>query len=109
MDHTNNQDNQNNSDQQNNYFVEIYKLQRMKEQIEQLNEHYHYNILQIFKEHNSHYSSNSNGIFINISNIDKGLYNKINNYLQTINKQVEYLDSIEKQQEEERNAIMNQQ
>ena len=54
-------------------------------------------VLKIFKDNNVNISENSNGSFINLSNLDKEVLEKITNYIEYFNKQQKNLSFIEQE------------
>ena len=52
-------------------------------------------VFNIMKKENINYSSNNNGIFINLTKIDINLINKINSYIDYLKKNQENLNKIE--------------
>tara|TARA_B110000008_G_scaffold274604_1_gene310647 strand:- start:294 stop:563 length:270 start_codon:yes stop_codon:yes gene_type:complete len=72
----------------------------LKKKIENLDEIHHKKILEIFLNNNIHVSENRNGCFINISNLDKVIVNKLNDYITYIDAQEEDLNDIEQKKKE---------
>ena len=72
----------------------------LKKKIENLDEIHHKKILEIFLNNNIHVSENRNGCFINISNLDNAIINKLNNYINYIDAQEEDLNDIEQKKKE---------
>lgn len=70
-------------------------LQKIKNTIEQFNKQQQVDILKIFIENNINVSENSNGTFINLTDIDKSVLIKVQNYINFINQQNDKLDNIE--------------
>tara|TARA_E500000178_G_C16954687_1_gene723064 strand:- start:1088 stop:1360 length:273 start_codon:yes stop_codon:yes gene_type:complete len=73
----------------------IEELQKIKEIIENLSKNQQIDILKIFIEDNINISENSNGSFINLSEISITTLEKIKDYLNFINKQDNNLQLIE--------------
>jgi hypothetical protein len=74
---------------------DIESLQKIKNTIEQFNKQQQVDILKIFIENNINISENSNGTFINLTDIDKNVLIKLQNYINFINQQNDKLDDIE--------------
>ena len=72
----------------------------LKKKIENLDEIHHKKILEIFLDNNIHVSENRNGCFINISNLDKTIVKKLNDYITYIDAQEEDLNDIEQKKKE---------
>jgi hypothetical protein len=54
----------------------------LKDKIESLNKHHQIEILRILKQDKTiTLNENNNGVFINITDIDNDLYNKLNDYI----------------------------
>ena len=73
----------------------IEELQKIKEMIENLSKNQQIDILKIFMEDNINISENSNGSFINLSEISITTLEKIKDYLNFIDKQDNNLQLIE--------------
>lgn len=77
----------------------------LKSNIERLNKFHQIEILKIFNKDNSEMiNENNNGVFINLVDISKTLYDKLNEYIDYVNEQQKELISIE----EEKINIENQ-
>lgn len=74
---------------------DIEYLQKIKNTIEKFNKQQQVDILKIFIENNINISENSNGTFINLTDIDKNVLIKVQNYINFINQQNDKLDDIE--------------
>lgn len=81
----------------------ISELQTLKENIEKLDNteqigllHYLNNNIDNFK---SQMSENNNGIFINLSSVDKIFIDHLNYYLDYVIAQREYIDTLENQKD----------
>ena len=71
-------------------------LNKLKTKIELLDKKDQINILQLFKKHNNILlNENSNGTFINITDIDQLLYNELLKYISYIEMQKQYINKDE--------------
>ena len=69
-------------------------LKELKKQIEKLDKNKHIEIMKIIYDNDIDFTNNSNGIFINLTNINLELLNKLENYLKFINEQEKELDAF---------------
>ena len=79
---------------------DIYYLENLKKSIESLNEIHHKKILQIIVDNNITISENSNGCFVNLTDIDDEIIDKIQYYLKFISEQTNDLNQIEEKKKE---------
>jgi len=76
--------------------MDIQDLNKLKTKIELLDKKDQINILQVFKKHNNILlNENSNGTFINITDIDKILYDELLKYISYIEMQKQYINKDE--------------
>jgi hypothetical protein len=76
--------------------MDIQDLNKLKTKIELLDKYDQINILQAFKKHNNILlNENSNGTFINITDIDKLLYDELLKYISYIEMQKQYINKDE--------------
>jgi len=76
--------------------MDIQDLNKLKTKIELLDKKDQINILQLFKKHNNILlNENSNGTFINITDIDKLLYDELLKYISYIEMQKQYINKDE--------------
>jgi hypothetical protein len=76
--------------------MDIQDLNKLKTKIELLDKKDQINILQVFKKHNNILlNENSNGTFINITDIDKLLYDELLKYISYIEMQKQYINKDE--------------
>jgi hypothetical protein len=76
--------------------MDIQDLNKLKTKIELLDKKDQINILQVFKKHNNILlNENSNGTFINITDIDKVLYDELLKYISYIEMQKQYINKDE--------------
>lgn len=79
---------------------DIYYLENLKKSIESLNEIHHKKILQIIIDNNISISENSNGCFVNLTDIEDEIIDKIQDYLKFISEQTNDLNEIEEKKKE---------
>jgi len=76
--------------------MDIQDLNKLKTKIELLDKKDQINVLQVFKKHNNILlNENSNGTFINITDIDKLLYDELLKYISYIEMQKQYINKDE--------------
>ena len=76
--------------------MDIQDLNKIKTKIELLDKKDQINILQLFKKHNNILlNENSNGTFINITDIDQLLYDELLKYISYIEMQKQYINKDE--------------
>lgn len=74
-------------------------LKSIKERVEPLTKLQHIEIFKIFKEYDIPFSENSNGTFINISEVSIEVLNKVSEYLDYLNSQEKELNILEKEKQ----------
>ena len=77
-------------------------LNRIKTEVETLTKVHQIEVLRIMKEGNVILNENKNGVFINLSNVDADILNKISKYLKYVSQQEIYLNKLE----DEKNVYM---
>ena len=98
----------NNNEKNNNEKKEkITQLKELRHIIEATNILHHKEILRILKDNDCSISSNRNGSFINLTNIDENVVDKINIYLEHVNKQETELKEKNDAQESEKQQFIN--
>ena len=81
--------------------IENYKktnyndLEKIRKQIELLNNVHHIEIAKILKNNNIKLTENNNGLFVNLNNIDVNVINEINKYLTFVNIQENNINDVE--------------
>jgi hypothetical protein len=76
----------------------IENIISLKDKIESLNKHHQIEILRILKQDKTiTLNENNNGVFINITDIDNDLYNKLNDYIEYVDNQKNNIETIETQ------------
>tara|TARA_Y100000591_G_C21735273_1_gene646284 strand:+ start:134 stop:409 length:276 start_codon:yes stop_codon:yes gene_type:complete len=73
----------------------IEEIQKIKDIIELFDKQQQLDILKICISENVNFSENSNGVFINLSNINENVMNKFNEYIDFIKSQNLKLNYIE--------------
>ena len=74
------------------------KLISIKEKIEDMSKYHQQEILEILKKSKEVFlNENNNGVFINLSEVDNEVINKLEEYINYVNTQEKYIDKIEKQ------------
>jgi len=78
--------------------VNINNINSLKDKIELLNKHHQIEILRILKQDKTlTLNENNNGVFINITEINDELYNKLNDYIDYVDNQKNNIETIETQ------------
>ena len=83
---------------------EINELKKLRNVIELLENIHQLHILKILNENHVEYTENANGIFINMSMLDKGTVAQIKTFIKYVNlqqKQLETVEDIKAQYQEE--------
>lgn len=70
-------------------------LEKIRKQIESLNNVHHIEIAKILKNNNIKLTENNNGLFVNLNNIDISIINEINKYLNFVNIQENNINDVE--------------
>lgn len=80
----------------------VGQLELLRERIESLDKFHQVEILKILHRSVDHslLNENNNGIFVNLTNLDKKVIDQIDNYMKYIAKQETQLDAFETQKEE---------
>ena len=90
------------------YLCIMSDLIKLKEKMEKLNVSQQVDIVRILMEHQIKFSENSNGIFINLTNLKSNEIDEINKYIQYISDQEANLITIENMKKEyKKNFFMN--
>lgn len=85
----------------------ITQLKELRNIIEGTNILHHKEVLRILKDNDCSISSNRNGSFINLTNIDENVVDKINIYLEHVNKQETELKEKNDAQESAKQQFIN--
>ena len=75
------------------------ELKRLRDDIEKLDKIHQLHILGVLKSANIDYTENTNGIFINMTILDKTTIKEIADYIDYVKLQQKQLDKIEKDKE----------
>ncbi len=75
--------------------TDIENLKKMKDIIEQYEKQQHIDILKIFIDNSVNITKNSNGSFINLTDVDINIINKLQDYINFVNIQNIKLTDIE--------------
>ena len=78
-------------------------LQTLKTRIEQMPEYHQIEILRIFQDNDILLNENNNGTFINLTELESGIIEKLDKYISYVNEQESQLNEIEN----EKNRIQN--
>jgi hypothetical protein len=81
----------------------ILNLEKIRKNIESLSSIHHIEVAKILTQHNVKLTENSNGIFINLTNLSENIILDLQTYLNFVNNQ----DKIIMQDEEKKEAIEN--
>ena len=79
----------------NNCTIEQLEILRDKIQNIEDDSQHHLKILEILKVNNVNYSENSNGVFVNMNNLDDDIINKLKEYLVYIDQQNKKFEDVE--------------
>lgn len=79
----------------NNCTIEQLEILRDKIQNIKNESQHHLKILEILKSNNVNYSENSNGVFINMNNLNDNIINKLKEYLIYIDRQNKKFEDVE--------------
>jgi len=85
----------------------ITQLKELRNIIEGTNILHHKEVLRILKDNDCSISSNRNGSFINLTNVDENIIDKINIYLEHVNKQETELKEKNDAQESAKQQFIN--
>ena len=70
-------------------------LKKLRDMIQELDSIHQLQIFKILKENNIKYTENNNGIFINMTLLDKTTLKQIHNFIKYVNLQQKQLESVE--------------
>lgn len=86
----------------------IENLQYIKKKCEKMNIIHQKEILRILKnEKNIHLNENNNGTFVNLTELDTNIINKLNNFILYVNNQEEHLKNIENEKTKIQESFFN--
>lgn len=75
--------------------VDTTDLNRIKNNIETLNKVHQIEILRIMKSNDVILTENKNGVFINLTNLEPDIIDKLSKYLKYVSQQDAYLNKLE--------------
>lgn len=93
----------------NNIDIKTNDLISIKKKIEKMNVSNHIELLYLFsKNKNIKFNENSNGTFINLTDLDDAIISKLHNFINYINKQNYEIDDIEIKKKNLENVFFKQ-
>jgi oligoribonuclease (3'-5' exoribonuclease) len=78
----------------------VYKINTMRNIIEKMNKFNQIEVLRILKDNNATLNENNYGIFVNLTNLNDTILDKLSNYIEYVEDQEQNLNHIEKQKED---------
>ena len=75
--------------------ISTERLENIKEKIENMNISYQIEILKLLVQEKAIISENNNGTFLNLTEVDIGIINKLDEYINFVYKQQNQLETIE--------------
>jgi hypothetical protein len=81
-------------------YTDIDEIRYLRDSIESMNDEAHNEIFKILKKHNISFSENTNGIFVNLTEVDEPIINEIHTYVKYMNSQEKDLLNVENQKKE---------
>ena len=87
--------------------MEIDKLNEIKEEIEKMDKTSHLEVFNIIESEQIAYNTNMNGIFINLSIVDKSVIDKLENFIDYKKKQKKILNKDELIKEQYKKDFFN--
>jgi hypothetical protein len=78
----------------------VYKINTMRNIIEKMNKFNQIEVLRILKDNNATLNENNYGIFVNLTNLNDIILDKLSNYIEYVEDQEQNLNHIEKQKED---------
>ena len=87
--------------------MNIEKLNEIKEEIEKMDKNAHLEVFNILENEQIPYNKNMNGIFINLSIIDKEIITKLEKFINYKNKQKNILNKDELIKEQYKKEFFN--
>ena len=85
----------------------INNLQLLRNQIEALDTVHHLNIFKILKKKDVKYSENTNGIFVNLTNVTDSVINEVTKYVKYVKLQELELGDIEQKKKDYKKEFYN--
>lgn len=78
---------------------DVNQLNNIREQIENMSKFNQVEILKLLKKYNVIINENNYGIHINLTELDKTILDELSKYIQYVNAQEVYLNTIEQEKE----------
>lgn len=78
----------------------VYKINTMRNIIEKMNKFNQIEVLRILKDNNATLNENNYGIFVNLTNLNDSILDKLSSYIEYVEDQEHNLNNIEKQKED---------
>ncbi len=82
-------------------------LKKLRDNIDTLDKSKHIELFNLIKENDIQYSSNKNGIFINLSFVEKEKIDKIKNFVYLINERENYINEVENEKDKMKNYFFS--
>tara|TARA_B100000925_G_scaffold289972_1_gene274073 strand:- start:2072 stop:2344 length:273 start_codon:yes stop_codon:yes gene_type:complete len=82
-------------------------LQLIKTRIESMTIYHQMEILRIFNNNNTTLNENNNGTFINLTELDNSIIEKINKYIKYVDEQEDELNEVENEKDRIQNKFFN--
>lgn len=82
-------------------------LQLIKTRIENMSIYHQKEILRIFNDNSTTLNQNNNGTFINLTQLDNSIIEKINKYIQYVDEQENELNEVEHEKDRIQNTFFN--
>ena len=82
-------------------------LQLIKTRIENMSIYHQKEILRIFNDNSTTLNQNNNGTFINLTQLDNSIIEKINKYIQYVDEQENELNEVEHEKDMIQNTFFN--
>ena len=82
-------------------------LQLIKTRIESMSIYHQMEILRIFNNNNTTLNENNNGTFINLTELDNSIIEKINKYIKYVDEQEDELNEVENEKDRIQNKFFN--
>lgn len=83
------------------------ELKKLRDNIDTLDKSKHIELFNLIKENDIQYSSNKNGIFINLSFVEKDKIDKIKNFVYLINERENYINEVENEKDKMKNYFFS--
>ncbi len=87
--------------------IPIERLENIKEKIENMNNSYQIEILKLLVQEKAIISENNNGSFLNLTEVDIGIINKLDEYINFVYKQQNLLETVEVKKDNIKDKFFN--